>query len=292
MKKAWRKVLGVVVGPALMAMGLGGCVSQGEYDKLYDTNRSLTDSLSRAQQDADASRAALDQQRNALARAEAAAAALRMENDELRKALEAAGLSMAELDRRMQGLSLSALDEETDQALRELAAQYPDLIQYDSRTGMLRFASDLTFDSGQDVVKSEARSAIDALATILQTPAAQQYDVLIEGHTDTQRITNPNTLKRHPTNRHLSVNRSIAVLNELSKQGVNPGKMMAAGWGEFIPLVPNTASGNTPANRRVEIYLMKSRHNVGATVNPTTGAPQPATPDREAPPTRPIDPTK
>lgn len=291
MKKAWRKVLGVVVGPALMAMGLGGCVSQGEYDKLYDTNRSLTDSLSRAQQDADASRAALDQQRNALARAEAAAAALRMENDELRKALDAAGLSMAELDRRMQGLSLTALDPETDRALQELAAQYPDLIHYDPKTGMLRFASDLTFDSGSDAVKPDARSAIDALATILQTSAAQQYDVLIEGHTDTQRIS-ARTAAKHPTNRHLSVNRSIAVLNELSKQGVNPGKMMAAGWGEFIPLVPNNANGNTPANRRVEIYLMKSRHNVGATVNPQTGAPQPATPDREAPPTRPIDPTK
>ncbi len=40
MKKVWRRVLGVVVGPAAMAVGLGGCVNQGEYDKLADTNRS------------------------------------------------------------------------------------------------------------------------------------------------------------------------------------------------------------------------------------------------------------
>lgn len=289
MKKAWMRVVSMIAGPALLA--LGGCVNQGEYDKLYDTNRSLTDANARLQQERDAAQAALDQQRNALARAEAATAQLRSENEELRKALEAAGISMKEFESRLQGLSLGPLDAETDQALSELAAQFPDLIQYDPSTGMLRFSSDLTFDSGSDAVKASAREAIDALARILQTPAASRYDVLIEGHTDSQRISAA-TAKRHPTNRHLSVNRSISVLNELSKMGVNPGKMMAAGWGEFIPLVPNTPSGNTPENRRVEIYLMKSRHNVGATVNPRTGAPEAVEPDRTTPPARPIDVTK
>lgn len=283
------RVVALVAGPALLAAG--GCVNQGEYDKLYDTNRSLTDANSRLQQERDAAQAALDQQRNALSRAEAAAAQLKMENDELRKALEAAGISMKEFESRLQGLSLTRLDAETDQALADLAAQFPDLIQYDPSTGMLRFASDLTFDSGSDAIKPDAVAAIDALARILQAPAASQYDVLIEGHTDSQRISS-NTAKRHATNRHLSVHRSISVLNELSKMGVNPGKMMAAGWGEFIPLVPNNANGNTPANRRVEIYLMKSRHNVGATVNPRTGAPAPVEPDRTTPPARPVDVTK
>jgi flagellar motor protein MotB len=32
---------------------------------------------------------------------------------------------------------------------------------------------------------------------------------------------------------------------------------MAGGWGEFRPAVANNANGNTPANRRVEIYLAK-----------------------------------
>lgn len=291
MNKRWLKVLGYLAGPAMLAAGLGGCVSQGEYDRLYGTNRSLTDANTRLQQERDAAQAALDQQRNALARAEAAVGQLRSENEELRKALEAAGISMKEFESRLAGLALGPLDADTDRALAELAAQYPDLIQYDAATGMLRFASDLTFDSGSDMVKSEARQAIDALAQILKTPAAQKYDVLIEGHTDSQRISAA-TAKRHPTNRHLSVNRSIAVLNELTRAGVNPGKMMAAGWGEFIPLVPNNANGNTPQNRRVEIYLMKSRRGVGATVDPATGAPRAVNPDREAPPSRPIDVTK
>lgn len=283
------RVVALVAGPGLLA--LGGCVNQGEYDKLYDTNRSLTDANARLQQERDAAQAALEQQRNALARAEAAAAHLRMENDELRKALEAAGISMKEFESRLAGLALGPLDPETDRALADLAAQYPDLIHYDPATGMLRFASDLTFDSGSDAVKPDAVAAIDALARILQTPAASRYDVLIEGHTDSQRIS-ASTAKRHPTNRHLSVHRSISVLNELSRMGVDPGKMMAAGWGEFIPLVPNTASGNTPANRRVEIYLMKSRRGVGATVNPQTGEPEAVEPDRTTPPARPIDVTK
>jgi hypothetical protein len=51
--------------------------------------------------------------------------------------------------------------------------------------------------------------------------------------------------------------------------GVSPQKMMAAGWGEFRPTVTNNANGNTPQNRRVEIFLVKSR----ATATPVESAP-------------------
>ena len=45
-------------------------------------------------------------------------------------------------------MALKALDPATDQALRDLAAQYPDLVVYDPDRGMIRFTSDLTFGSG------------------------------------------------------------------------------------------------------------------------------------------------
>ena len=147
---------------------------------------------------------------------------------------------------------------------------------------MLRFASDLTFDSGSDIVKDQAKQALSALGNILKSSAASPYEVFIVGHTDSQRISG-GTAQRHPTNMHLSCHRAIAVRSALAGMGVPADKMFAAGWGENRPAVPNTGNGNTPANRRVEIFLTRSTaSSMGGEIDtPTT-----ATPDRETPPAR------
>jgi hypothetical protein len=86
---------------------------------------------------------------------------------------------------------------------------------------------------------------------------------------------------------HLSAHRAISVRRVLSDRGVAPERVQAAGWGEHRPSVPNTASGNTPANRRVEIYLVPStwRGPTGSSAS----APAPAPAPRATPP---VDPTK
>ncbi len=273
---------------AVAASMLTGCVGQGQYDNLYATNRSLTARNAELTRERDEARTALELLKKSLGSGEGAVAALQRENAELRRLYDQAMASMKDMEQRMSGLSFGDLDPATDQALQELAAKYPDLIKYDSDKGMLRFASDLTFDSGSAVVKPEAKRALAALAEVLKSASALQYEVVIEGHTDTQRIS-ANTAKLHPTNRHLSAHRSIAVINELGAIGVPFGRMMAAGWGEYRPLVPNNSNGNTPQNRRVEIFLARSH---------ATGTPAAASesssiaPDRSAPPARPIDLTK
>ncbi|MFA6046954.1 MAG: OmpA family protein, partial [Phycisphaerales bacterium] len=198
-----------------------------------------------------------------------------------------------DLQGRIDSMKFGPLDADTDQALTALAAQFPDLIKYDSARGMLRFAADLTFDSGSDVVKEDAKRAIAALGQILNNSSAAGYDVYIEGHTDSQRIS-ANTAKRHPTNRHLSAHRAISVIEDLAKIGVKPGRMLAAGWGEWRPAVPNSASGNTPANRRVEIFLVKS--SAGTMMLDESQIPAErsgsARPTREKPPAKPVDMSK
>jgi len=66
---------------------------------------------------------------------------------------------------------------------------------------------------------------------------------------------------------------------------VPPDKMMVAGWGEFRPAVPNSGpKGNTPQNRRVEIYLTRSTAtSLGGEAEPAGGA---AKPDTTTPPAR------
>ncbi|MBZ0171420.1 MAG: OmpA family protein, partial [Phycisphaerales bacterium] len=165
-----------------------------------------------------------------------------------------------DLESRLDNMEFTQLDPVTDDALRRLAGRHSDLVRYDPDRGMLQFASDLTFDSGSDAVKQQAMSSLSALAGILKSPEASGYDTRIVGHTDSQPLS-ANTRKRYPSNMHLSTYRAISVRNELIKLGVPAARMLAAGWGEYRPAVQNTQSGNTPANRRVEIYLVPGQQH-------------------------------
>lgn len=285
-----RRVMRAGLALLVAAAGLGGCVGQQPYDQLADANRSLTErnnDLLRQNQELSAENGLLQKDRTAK---ESAIADLTRLNSDMRAQLESMGVKFRDLASRMGGLTLGPLDEQTDKALAALAAQYPDLIKYDQARGMLRFASDLTFNSGDDGVQEGARASLGALAKILTSGAASQYEVFIVGHTDSQKIS-ARTAPRHPTNMHLSAHRAISVRKELAGLGVPAEKMFVAGWGEYRPAVPNTASGNTPANRRVEIYLTRPTSSSEGGAEPAP-APKAAAADREAPPPRQPDMTK
>jgi hypothetical protein len=46
--------------------------------------------------------------------------------------------------------------------------------------------------------------------------------------------------------------------------GISPTKVEASGWGEYRPMVANSANGNTLQNRRVEIFLRRPKAVEGA----------------------------
>lgn len=277
---------------------LGGCVNQGEYDRLYETNRTLTDRNAILQRERDEALAARDRTAEQLRRTEEALAALQAQNKDLLDRLRQAGIDVQDLTNRIAQLGVSPLEPELDAALRDLVNKFPDQLEYDERLGMIRFKSDVLFDSGSDAIRPEARPALSALAQILRSDAARPYDVIILGHTDSQRIS-ANTARRFPTNVHLSVGRSISVRSSLVDSGVEPGKMQVAGWGEFRPRVPNRPpTGNTAENRRVEFYLTRPRVPAGelgsgGTIQPAadSGAGR-VNADQSAPPTRGPDITK
>ena len=271
-----------------LAAGLTGCgVTQTDYDRLVIENRTLgnrNQELVASLEECEAARDALGSTRTSSDSSITSLQAQLREKDALLTDYEAA---IADLEARMQGLSFGALDPITDAALADLAASHPDLLSYDSAQGMLRFNSDLTFGSGSDTVSDGAKATLRALASILKGSSAAQYDLIIVGHTDSQRI-GANTARRHPSNMHLSCHRAISVRKELMGLGVAGSKIQAAGWGDQRPLVPNTASGNTPANRRVEIYLGRSVGGSGTLAPASTSgsAPTGINIDRETPPNR------
>jgi chemotaxis protein MotB len=277
---SFRKARLLVAGLGLCLAGLlGGCVGQGEYDRLYETNNSLTARNAELTRQLAEAQQQNDLMKKSMGSGETAVLALQKRNAELEKLLDQAMADYKTLGEGMAGLEFGRLDPQTDRALAQLASQYPDMIKFDSARGMLRFASDLTFDSGSAVVKSNATAALDALSKILNSGSAAAYQVVVEGHTDSQRIS-AGTARQHPTNRHLSAHRAISVIDELTKMGVPADRMLAAGWGEFHPAVPNTPSGNTPQNRRVEIFLAKATGTNNPNNTTNAAAPTPSKPTK------------
>ncbi|HYE03792.1 MAG TPA: OmpA family protein [Phycisphaerales bacterium] len=247
------RVAGVVM--MLAGASLGGC--NNRMNELEENNRALTDRNQALQGEIETLRAAgadlqaaVDSRDRALAEMRALSGELQDENSRLQDEL-------GRLGGRLENIKFGRLDEATDRALRDLASQYPDLVMYDADRGMVRFTSDLTFASGSTQVTDQGRRSLDALAKILASGPAMAYDVRIVGHTDSQRISRAETRQHSPTNWHLSVNRSIAVMDELAKMGVGAERIEVAGRGEFQPVVANAGRGNTPQNRRVEIYLVR-----------------------------------
>lgn len=282
-----KKVLASTILVSGLALGLGGCVSQQHYDQLEMQYRAAADRNAELARENEQLQSALSLQGNATTDTQSTLGQLRAENQRLRDELAANAELFAELDGQLRGLQL--MDPATDRALRQLAAQHPDVVEYDSERGMLRFKSDLTFNSGSDQLREGAQQTLAMLSNVLKGQEAAQYQLHIIGHTDSQAISS-NTAQRHPTNTHLSVHRAISVKRQLTSLGIPADRILVAGWGESKPAVPNAASGNTPQNRRVEIFFRADRGLDGS--SGSTGSTGTSGIDRTPAPTRAIDPTK
>ncbi|MEM8835378.1 MAG: OmpA family protein [Planctomycetota bacterium] len=232
-----------------------GCVSQEEYDNVVDgsssqaaliaelqaNNKSLTDTVGRK-----------DSRIDELA---AQVRAAEDTNGRLRQQIIDVRQSQSDLNQRIGDIRLTGLDPRIDAALRSLARTNAGMVTYNPDRGMLQLTSDLTFTPGSDTVQEGAKQALAAIANVMNDLSAADFGLKIVGHTDSQRISNPTTRRNHPTNRHLSVHRAIAVSESLQSFGVAADRVLVAGWGQFDPSVPNSARGGTAANRRVEVFV-------------------------------------
>ncbi len=255
---AFTKTVSLTLAASMLLALAGGCVNQESYDNLRASNDALK---ARNQELMEQVKSLEEARRQLLERYRSGDLSLDQAKSliaQLEAQLADRDRQLADLNKRLEGIAVGPLDEATDKALADLAAKYPQIFTYDSARGMLRFASDLTFSSGSFELTADARTSIGALSKVLkELPSAQQYDLRVVGHTDTQRVS-PRQGRVFQNNLELSAFRSISVRNELVGDGLSANKVEIAGWGEFRPSVENSASGNTPANRRVELYLVKS----------------------------------
>jgi chemotaxis protein MotB len=250
--------LSAILGLCVCVLLVNGCNSELQDLRIQNnTQQKLIDQL---QAELAANKLQLEQMKKQLAAAQQSDS---VEVDSLKQQIAALEEDIAkkkELIAEMQQRLLTggaALPVELSTMLEDFAKQQPDMVEYDSNRGIVKFKSDLLFDKGSDKVAASAIEAVKSLSTILNSEQGKKFDVIIAGHTDDIPIQKPQTRAKHPTNWHLSVHRAIAVLNVMASNGIEPKRMSVRGFGEYRPIAKNKPNkGGNPQNRRVEIYIV------------------------------------
>ena len=265
-----------------------GCVSQESQDNLRTINRQLQERIIDLEAQIEGLKVAIAQRDQEIAslRAQGSAseamrarmAELETENATLRAQLQAMESQLAQALSRPDQITIvdGPLPQELRNALRDLAAANPDLMIFDEARGMIRLRSDLTFALGSATVNDNAKAALTRLAGVLNSAEARPFDVMVVGHTDSVPVTSAQGKQLHIDNRGLSSNRGDAVARVLTASGVADSRVLSGGRGATQPIAENNPRTGNQANRRVEIFIVKSANGDGG------GAAAPAAGGQEA----------
>ncbi|NUM32213.1 MAG: OmpA family protein [Bacteroidetes bacterium] len=102
------------------------------------------------------------------------------------------------------------------------------------------------FETGSAVLKDDSKAELDKLVEILKNS-----DIVIElgGHTD--------SIGSDEANQKLSQDRVESVKKYIVDKGINTNRIVAVGYGEKIPVAPNSTPEGRQLNRRVEVKILK-----------------------------------
>jgi len=124
----------------------------------------------------------------------------------------------------------------------------------------------LLFESGSADIDAKAREILRSISTVL-APAPNQ--IRVEGHTDNV----PIHTAQFPSNWELSVIRSTNVVQILQHEGIAPGRLSAAGYGEYRPIAPNDNAEGHGKNRRIDLIILRSKYDVTEPTQTSVSAP-------------------
>lgn len=114
----------------------------------------------------------------------------------------------------------------------------------------------MLFPSGTARLTRQAMAPLRALSTTLQRLSSH---LQVEGHTDNL----PISTAAFPSNWELSAARAASVVHFFGRQGVEPWRMAAVGYGEHRPLEDNETAEGRSANRRVTVVILAGQRNLG-----------------------------
>jgi chemotaxis protein MotB len=113
----------------------------------------------------------------------------------------------------------------------------------------VRMSSELLFRSASARISEQGRKALDQIASVLKDDSNKRVE--IAGHTDSI----PMSVKKYDDNWELSMERARRVGEYLISQGVNPKRMVMAGYADSDPVDPANSDEARAKNRRVEIFV-------------------------------------
>jgi chemotaxis protein MotB len=137
--------------------------------------------------------------------------------------------------------------------LRQILSQRSDILVVGDR---FVFQAEVLFPKGQAALNPAGQQEMAKLADALkqleaEIPGDIAWVLRVDGHTDVDPIQSA----QFKSNWELSASRAISVVNYLIAQGVSPKHLVAAGFGEFQPLVPGDSEEAKGENRRIELKL-------------------------------------
>ena len=275
-----------IVTLAALSVTLTGCVSQEKYNALKLDRDRYAEQLGQAQTEASAARSEAEAYKNQIAQIingaggkEGLLINLQTQNADLQRQLDDLNRRYADaLNKQGAG---NALPEPLSNALTEFARQNPDLVDFDAARGIVKFKSDVTFATGSAELTSQARTAIQRFSQILNSGAANNYELMVAGHTDDTRVVNPQTIAAgHKDNWYLSAHRAISVGSALMADRVNPQRLAVTGYADQRPIAANGSESGKSKNRRVEVLILPN--TVRSTTPVATAAPAPTAEPRQA----------
>ena len=134
---------------------------------------------------------------------------------------------------------------------REVGINDPD-IEINVLKGVvyISLSDKLLFKTGSYEISSRAREILGKVAKVIN--GKPEFEAMVEGHTDNVPYSRGVLLD----NWDLSVKRATAIVRALQDLGISPNRLVAAGRGEYDPLVPNTTPENRATNRRTRIMVL------------------------------------
>ena len=123
-----------------------------------------------------------------------------------------------------------------------------DMAACEGRFEILSRTGNIYFNSGSATLDTASHPLLETLADVVARCPDLQVEVA--GHTDSDGSAT--------TNKRLSEARARAVAGFLVNAGIEGDRLIARGYGETVPVVPNTSAENKRRNRRIEFAVLKN----------------------------------
>jgi len=160
-----------------------------------------------------------------------------------------ASRSGANSPEKLMGEAMKELADQIEKAMAPLIEQDLVTVRRFRYWLEVEIKTNILFPSGSSELQSAALPVLRDLVAIL---GKYPNPIHVEGFTDNI----PIKTALYPSNWELSVARAMSVVHLFTREGLDPGRMAAVGYGEHKPVAANNTAEGRAKNRKVVLVIM------------------------------------